>query len=141
MQLTATTRRATQADFSFAWQQYESAVRPLMEPHILRVRGEKWESKVEQTRFAALWDPAKVLIIECDSNSIGWLAVDDASAGVTLENFYIDERFRGKGLGRSLLTWLASQYPGRQIRVSVIPGVKSSAFYLQAGPFQLVDAF
>ena len=76
MEKLAATRPAAQADLPFAWDQYRSAVRPLMEEHIRRVRAEGWIEQDEQARFSLIWDPAKALVIECEGEPIGWLSVD-----------------------------------------------------------------
>lgn len=133
MEKLAATRPAVQADFPFAWDQYRSAVRPCMEEHILRVRAEGWIEQHEQARFTLIWDPTKALVIECEGAPIGWLSVERGESQVTLENFYVDERYRGRGLGTGVLTWLSAEYPAQPLHVSLIAGSRASSLYQRLG--------
>ncbi|MFZ3325425.1 MAG: GNAT family N-acetyltransferase [Methylocella sp.] len=129
----AGTRAATDADFEFAWAVYAKAVKPLMEPHIARVRKEPWVDAEEKRRFSTLWNPAKSLVITCDGVPIGWLSVAESTECVHVENFYIDENYRNKGLGTAVLSWLVSSHKMRPFTTSFITGSPSHSLYERLG--------
>jgi GNAT superfamily N-acetyltransferase len=129
----AETRPATSADFPFAWGLYRASVQALMEPHIVRERNKAWIDADEERRFSTIWDPSKVLIIVYNANPIGWLSVDSSRDEVHLENFYIVEQYRNKGLGTAVLNWLVEQYKGQSLITSVIVGSRSRSLYDRAG--------
>jgi GNAT superfamily N-acetyltransferase len=129
----AETRTATPADFEFAWKLYAKSVRPLIEPHILRERNEAWKDDDEKSRFATIWDISKVLIITCDGAPIGWVSVEKTDNSVHIDNFYIDEIYRNKGLGSAVLSWLITQHTTRPFTTSLIAGSPSRSLYERAG--------
>src|SRR6185437_2779679 len=129
----AETRPATQSDFEFAWKLYSDSVRPMMEQHILRERNESWSHDEEKSRFAKIWDPAKVLIVTCDNEPIGWLSVAKSGDTVHLENFYIEAKYRSKGLGSALLSWLIGQHKNTMFVTSLITGSRSRSLYERVG--------
>jgi GNAT superfamily N-acetyltransferase len=133
MSKVAETRGGTNADFDFAWKLYAESVRPLIEPHILRERNEHWVDKEEKARFSYIWDPAKVLIITCDSMPIGWLAIADSEDAIRIENFYIEKKYRNKGLGTAVLVWLVHHYQKRPVTASVITSCPSRSLYERVG--------
>jgi len=129
----AESRAATPGDFEFAWSLYAKAVRQLIEPLIMQQRNEAWGDDKEKARFATIWDPAKALVLICDGAPIGWLSVAETDESVHLENFYIDETYRNKGLGTAVLSWLLTEYKKRPFTTSVISGNRSRALYERVG--------
>jgi GNAT superfamily N-acetyltransferase len=104
-----------------------------MEPHILRVRGESWDEEKERDRFSGIWNAANVMVIAIGDTPIGWLSADTAKDAVTLENFYIDSGYRGRGLGTAVLDWFMTQHRGRAVQTVVISGSRSRSLYERAG--------
>jgi len=129
----AETRGATSADFEFAWNLYAKTVRPLIEPHIMSERNEPWIEGNEQTRFSAIWDPARAMVITCEGSPIGWLSVAESDDAVLLENFYIEVDFRNQGLGTAILEWLCGRHKKRPITTTIITGSPSRSLYERAG--------
>src|SRR5215467_7282589 len=121
----ATTRPATDADFSFAWRLYSEVIQPIMTPYIRELRGVGWTPATEEKRFSEIWDLKKVLIIEIPDGPIGWLSVDNSEMAVRIENIFIEEKYRNHGLGTHLSKWLFAEYKGRPFVCTIIQGSKS----------------
>ncbi|MBY4606370.1 GNAT family N-acetyltransferase [Rhizobium sp. 9T] len=131
--LDARTRDAVEADLGFAWMLYEQSVRPLMEPHLHLARKSAWDENAEKDAFLSIWDLKKVLMITVEDNPIGWLSIDSSENTIRIENIYLLEKFRGHGLGTTLLNWLISIHPDRPFILSLIEGCRSESLYNRLG--------
>jgi predicted acetyltransferase len=125
----ATSRPATAADFPFAWKLYSQIIQPIMTPHIRKLRGLGWDTAIEEKRFSEIWDLKKVLIIEIPSGPIGWLSIDGSEMAVRIENIFIEEKYRNRGLGTRLLKWVFTEHKGRPFACTIIKGSKSRKFF------------
>ncbi|HEX3291381.1 MAG TPA: GNAT family N-acetyltransferase [Gaiella sp.] len=92
----------------------------------------------------AAWDAAHLddlrFVAELDGGVAGWLAVGPTSAracyrGVVEHSVYVDERARGKGLGRALLGRLVHEAPSHGIWT-----IQTSIIVANAASLALHDA-
>ena len=75
-------------------------------------------------------------LIEMDGNPHGYISVTNQEQGkYFLQKFYLDNGFRGKGLGKQVLNSLIDQYPDLQeLRLTVNrQNYKSINFYFKVG--------
>jgi hypothetical protein len=134
MAIDATTRPAKDTDADFAWHLYSSFVGPALGAYFSRMPLKHgWNAETEKPIFREVWEPRRSLIIEADSEPIGWLAVDGRENIVRLENFHLLEKYRGSGLGTAIVDWMFKQHEGRAVLTTTIVGTRSATSQAASG--------
>lgn len=99
MTIEVSDRLAVDSDFDFIWTLYSSSVKPVISKLI------QWQDDEQKVRFRETLDlnAARIAVIEAEP--IGWFALAESETTLDLEQLFIVEKYRRKGLGRGIASW------------------------------------
>ncbi|WP_083861314.1 GNAT family N-acetyltransferase [Microvirga lotononidis] len=128
---TLSLRDATDDDIPFAWKLYSDHCRPVLTPFL----GGHWDEVQEQQKFRTIWRPEMTKVIQFGSSCVGWLSTRTARAEVILENLYIAKRFRGRGIGSTILREIIdiAASNGRSVQLEALKETAAVEFYKKLG--------
>jgi ribosomal protein S18 acetylase RimI-like enzyme len=106
-------REATKDDFDFARGVKLEGLRPYIE----KLWG--WDDETEERQFRENFDPATATIISSEHGNVGYYELVDRGFDLFLAGIYIDARFRGRGLGTSVLRDLMALARSRQLPLAL----------------------
>ncbi len=92
-------RVAVESDFDFIWSLYSNSVKPVISQLI------NWRDEEQRARFRGILDLVTARIAVMDDEPIAWFALAESESALDLEQLFIVENYRRKGLGRGIATW------------------------------------
>lgn len=125
MQLTV--RPSTKADQDAAWALYG----PFIKTHVFK--NATWNENAERDRFFVTWKPDTHCVIEIDDKSVGWMSLEQSDEAVQIENMFILDEWRGKGVCTTIIEQMVPKWRegGRRVQTSVLKGSDQSGRVLQ----------
>lgn len=139
-QRSITFRAATDDDRDFAWRLYAEAVEPHISPIITARFNRGWSHDHERARFSTWWTPENTSIIRHGDEEVGWFHLEEGADELTLLNFCIASKFRGRGIGEKSITALLESWKpkGKPILHTVLKDSPHRGFFERFG-FQVVN--
>jgi GNAT superfamily N-acetyltransferase len=86
-------RPARPEDYDFVLRLYVETMKPYAAAFF------NWVDKEQEDRFAGLYRLDETVVISHDGIDIGWLAVRESDAEITLLQFYIAPAYQRRGIG------------------------------------------
>ncbi len=122
-------RQARQSDYRFAESLYIDSMKSLL------AALDEWNEQEIISKFKHYFELDQVRIIMVDGADVGWLQISETEHAINLEQVYIVEGFRSRGIGSRLIQDLlaTAKSEKKPILLSVVRNNSAVALYRRLG--------
>jgi len=79
-----------------------------MQPYVEPIWG--WDDAFQHLRFKRMWAPQNIQIFSLKEREIGYYEVHEIEGRLKLDNIFVHEDYRGKGVGARVLRDMIERY-------------------------------
>ena len=122
-------RPATEKDYDFLWWLHGATMRDYVEA----IWG--WDEAVQRQFFQVRFNPARMQIVECAGEAVGYISVERREASIFLVAIEIAPGYQGQGIGTGLIRDLQdeAERQGVPLKLQVLQGNPARRLYEQLG--------
>ena len=115
---------ATMADYEYCYRLCKTAMLTLFTKH-----WGGWKPEVFRSNF----DPLDTTVIKVKGRRAGWYSIRDLESHLFLSDIYISPRYRGKGIGTSVIAKILRSSPHRTVRLTTFVDNPAINLYRRTG--------
>ncbi len=105
---------ASESDFEFIWKLYSESVSTIISNQI---KG-GWNQENEEKKFLTTYNIKNTYVITQDGEKIGWLSGSESENEVHIENGFLLQSYRRKGIGTRVLTELKNMFQAKNKKIT-----------------------
>ena len=122
-------RPATENDYDFLWWLHGATMRDYVDA----IWG--WDEAVQRQFFQVRFNPARMEIVECAGEAVGYIAVERREESIFLGAIEIAPKYQGQGIGTGLIRDLKSEAERRSVplKLQVLQGNPARRLYERLG--------
>ena len=122
-------RPATEDDYDFLWWLHGATMRD----YVAAIWG--WDEALQVQYFQERFDPARMQIVECAEETIGYISVERRGESIFLGAIEIAPEYQGQGIGTGLIRDLQSEAErqGLPLKLQVLQGNPARRLYERLG--------
>ena len=122
-------RPATEDDYDFLWWLHGATMRD----YVAAIWG--WDEALQVQYFQERFDPARMEIVECAGEAVGYISVERREASIFLGAIEIAPGYQGQGIGTGLIRDLQGEAERRSVplKLQVLQGNPARRLYERLG--------
>ncbi|MEM6382914.1 MAG: GNAT family N-acetyltransferase [Pseudomonadota bacterium] len=122
-------RAADAGDYPFCERLYIASMQPLLSAL------DAWDHGKAVRALTEYFKPEEVQIVRMEKEDAGWIQISESEQALHLDQIYLREKFRGRGVGTHLIAQTAdhARSVGKCVKLSLIRGNRAATLYQRLG--------